>query len=148
MNEKKRGRPPKKNVERRRKKNVYGRGRYKLTTPEIQGYMTRWANDDGVRIQALTEQDDYDFVLKSEISNEVGDPDIEGNSDMGSQVRRIVGTKENGEPLYAYLLKIRKEFYEENQKEKQDEIDEVERQIKRGQFKQPIENKYGQIKFS
>lgn len=143
---KKRGRPPKANVERRRKRNVLGRGRYKLSTPEIPGYKTRWANDDGIRIQELTEMNDYDFVLSHEISNEVGDPNVGGgNQDLGARVSRVVGTKANGDPLYAYLLKIKKEFYEADQKEKQDRIDEVERQIKRGQFDQQIENKYGKV---
>jgi hypothetical protein len=36
-----------------------------------------------------------------------------------------------GKPLYAYLLKKRKEFYEQDQAEKESDLVEVESQLKR-----------------
>jgi hypothetical protein len=36
-----------------------------------------------------------------------------------------------GKPLYAYLLKKRKEFYEQDQAEKESDLLEVESQLKR-----------------
>ena len=40
---------------------------------------------------------------------------MERNSDVGNKVRAIVGTTEQNEPLYAYLMKIKKEWFEEDQ---------------------------------
>ena len=37
------------------------------------------------------------------------------NTDLGDKVRFLVGRTETGEPMYAYLLKIRQDWYEEDQ---------------------------------
>lgn len=61
-------------------------------------YSLRWVNDEGGRIQHLTQQDDYDVV--------------EGVDS------RIVGTTGDGKPLVARLLRKPKEFAEEDRKAK------------------------------
>lgn len=65
-------------------------------------YSLRWVNDEGGRIQHLTQQDDYDVV--------------EGVDS------RIVGTTGDGKPLVARLLRKPKEFAEEDRKAKLDAI--------------------------
>lgn len=61
-------------------------------------YSLRWVNDEGGRIQHLTQQDDYDVV--------------EGVDS------RIVGTTGDGKALVARLLRKPKEFAEEDRKAK------------------------------
>jgi len=70
----------------------------------IPGFRTRWFNDEhgsGVRIK-MALSSGWLLVKSDEIAlNEGLTP---SNSDLGSHVRKIVGTVGN-EPLYAYLMK-------------------------------------------
>jgi hypothetical protein len=55
----------------------------------------------------------------------------------------MVCTTENGEGLFAYLMKIRQEWYEEDQLELQKNIDRVEYAIKNGTFESdPSQQRY------
>ena len=105
-----RGRAQKEPVRKRNRNKIDGM-RQKLHAPEISGYQTRWVNDYTGRLQSLTEHDDYTFVSKSEISDPMG--------------RAEVG-------VYAYFMKKRKEFFLQDQAEKEKELLEVESQLKRG----------------
>jgi len=130
-----RGRAEKEPVRKRNRNKIDGM-RQKLHAPEISGYQTRWVNDYTGRIQSLTEHDDYSFVSKSEISDpmgraEVGDPNVTPELQVGDRVARIVGA-DGGSPVYAYLMKKRKEFFLQDQAEKEKELLEVETQLKRG----------------
>ena len=129
-----RGRPKKGPVRRRDKAKIDGT-RFKLYAPEINGFVTRWVNDLNNRVHMLTNFDDWDFVSSQEISAQdgraiVGDPSVTPELAPGDRVARIVGQVE-GKPLYAYLLKKRKEFYEQDQAEKESDLLEVESQLKR-----------------
>jgi len=129
-----RGRPKKGPVRRRDKAKIDGT-RFKLYAPEINGFVTRWVNDLNNRVHMLTNFDDWDFVSSQEISDQdgrviVGDPSVTPELAPGDRVARIVGQVE-GKPLYAYLLKKRKEFYEQDQAEKESDLLEVESQLKR-----------------
>ncbi len=126
------GRPRKE--PRRRRRNVGGY-RVKMSAPKIPGFETYWANDIKNRIHELTVEDDWDFVTKEEVTKDgrvdVGDPDISNVVAPGeSRVSIPVGTHE-GQPLYAYLLKKKKEYYDADKKEASKRIDEVEKQLHR-----------------
>jgi len=60
--------------------------------------------------------------------------DLSGNSDMGSRVSVVVGKNEDGSPLRAYLMKIRNEWFVEDQAVAQERVDAVDQQIKRGRL--------------
>ena len=78
--------------------------RRKLEVPmELPGYHMAIINDDAGRI-SQAQQGGYEFVSP----NEVG---IESND---SQVKYIVGKKEGGGTLFAYLMKIRQDWREED----------------------------------
>ena len=124
-----RGRPKKGPVRRRDKEKIDGT-RYKLYAPEISGFATRWVNDTNNRVHMLTNYDDWDFVSTQEISDQDGRANVTPELALGDHVARIVGQVE-GKPLYAYLLKKRKEFYEQDQAEKESDLLEVESQLKR-----------------
>lgn len=107
-----------------------GRARQKLSVQKIDGYVTRWINDQAGRVQTAI-SGGYEFVDSNEVGH-IGESNIDGNDDVGSRVRKSVGTGENNQPLYAYLMKIKKEFYDEDQMAKSKQINEVENAIRTG----------------
>ena len=94
-------------VGRRRRASVGGHA-LKLQAPTREGYVRRWVNDNGNRI-ANAQELAYDFVL---------DTSVAGTGE-GSRVSRLVGTKENGEPLRAYLMETPVEEYQAGSDEKE-----------------------------
>jgi hypothetical protein len=112
-----------------------GVARLKLAVPEIPGYKSRWMNDDAGRIQ-MALQGGYEFVTPEEAPT-FGDPDIDNvNRDLGARVSRV-GDKSTGKRMY--LMKIKKEFYEEDQKAKTAKVEEADRLIKRGKLDDDVE---------
>lgn len=87
---------------RRRKQADAGGFRLKLKADERKGFVRRWANDDGNRLNELQDDLAYDFVL----------------DDKGQKIARYVGKKANGEPLHAYLMETREEDYQAGMAEK------------------------------
>lgn len=116
-----------------------GRGRQKLSVPEISGFVLRWINDNGGRL-LQAEEGGYAFVTKAEIGH-VGESVEDGNTDIGNRVSKVVGKTESGSPMRAYLMKIKKEWYQEDQVEKQTQIDQVERAIREGSFEAKPDHK-------
>lgn len=109
----------------------------KLLVPETlkdPNYTYRWINDTaGGRIMDKTQADDWDLVTKSDISK---DGYTVNSFDTGDNVKRVVGSQD-GRPLYAYLCRKPKEYYEADKQAEQAKIDEVEQQILRGQNSDP-----------
>lgn len=96
--------------------------RPKLNADIRPGYVGRWINDDNNRIQDAL-KGGWDFVLR----------DSEAKSDdASSRIAKDVGSKTNGQRLIAYLMEIRKDWYDEDQAAKQTSIDATESLIKRG----------------
>lgn len=100
-----------------------GSHRQKLTTDQRPGFVRRWINDRGGRI-LQAQQGGWHFVAKNGAKAQT--------SDAGEGISQIVGTKEGGEPLRAYLMEIREDWYKEDQAAKQKRTDEIESQIRRG----------------
>lgn len=96
---------------------------------QLEGYVPRWINDDGDRINRAI-AGGYSPVLKSGIT--VGEGD-NSDTDMSSWVSMSAGTKENGAPMKAFLMKIPRHFYEEDQAAKQRQVDKVDEAINGGQ---------------
>jgi len=107
----------------------------KLSVPEIAGHHCHWINDYAGRI-LQAQQGGYEFVNESEAminSFSLGTAsDLSGNTDMGSRVSIVVGKNEDGTALRAYLMKIRNEWFVEDQAVAQERVDAVDQQIKRG----------------
>jgi hypothetical protein len=107
----------------RRKRASHGLARLRLSVPkEIPGYYCRWVNDDGVEVEWRL-QNDYEFVAPTEVG--LDDPE-------NTRVRRLVGTKENGDALYAYLMKIRQEWRDSDVEEEGELQRRFEQQVKSG----------------
>ena len=71
----------------------------------------------------ITKQDDYDFVQADEIPD--FSPDDETDSEPGGRLRIIAGEKKNGQPLYQYLVKKRRDFWEEDNRRAMEFRDDV-----------------------
>lgn len=117
----------------RRKRVPLGSPRRKLEVPKKEGKVRRWVNDKGSRL-LMAQEGGYNFV-EDDITP--GDPDVKNqNRDLGSKVCAAVGTKDDGSPMYAYLMEIDEETYMQDQEEKQEELNIVENALRRGQDQQ------------
>ena len=106
----------------------------KLLTP---GYHPYWFNDQAGRVsQAL--EGGWEFVKTSEISGFAG-RNVEGSED---RIKQLVGTDESGQPLFAYLMKIRQDWYDEDQAALQERNDSIDSAIRRGKNAENSEGFY------
>lgn len=93
----------------------------KLETPEIPGYHLHWFNGTADRLQRAVDGG-YEFVDGQELKlNNVslgGDSALSGNTDMGSRVSVVSGQEvgRDGQPIRMILMKIKQEWYEEDQR--------------------------------
>lgn len=122
----------------RRRRGVFSGQRLKLEVlGKQEGFHYAWLNDDNNRI-TLAQQGGWDFVQSDEV--ELGFNNVTPrNSDEGTRIKTLVGTAVNGEPLYAYLMKIKQEWYNEDKAGNDAYLDQIEAQIKGGN----IEGKVG-----
>ena len=94
-------------------------------------FVYRWVNDDGRGRIDRALAGGYEFA-PSEFGQKVGTGTADGNSDVGSKVSRIVGTQENGAGMRAYLMRIPRDLYTQDQRAKQSQVDEIDKAIRRG----------------
>lgn len=113
---------------------------------EFKGYRTRWFNDQDDRLQRALDAG-YEFVPKKEVG-QVGDKDISnGNTDMNSKVSRVVGRTRAEAPIRAFLMRIREEFYNEDQAKKEETNRMVDDAIRAGKAGgAAVGNQYGEVK--
>ena len=106
-----------------------GAPRLKLKVPERSDTVQRWINDNDNRLEDAQEGG-YRFVGRI---TDVGILDVEpGNTDTGSRTSKVVGKKENGEPLRAYLMEVDRADYDEDQALKEAKLRETESAIRVG----------------
>lgn len=127
-----RGRPPNAERatielgERRRKRGSASASGLKLTVDmdklDTKNFTHRWANDVPGRLRNLTELDDYEFV------------EIPGQSSAneGNKVAHHAGLGANNSSMRSYLVRKPKQWYDDDQREKQKPLDDIDHQIKRG----------------
>jgi hypothetical protein len=114
-----------------RKRNAFNATQAKLTVNyDIPGYHLHIFNDEPGRIQTAIDGG-YEFVTPAEVGG-VKDSVTSGNTDLGDKVRFLVGSSEKGDGLYAYLMKIKQEWYDEDQAEIQKRNDLVDDAIRSG----------------
>ena len=105
-----------------------------------QGYHLHILNDTAGRIQAALDNG-YEFVLSHEVDG-IGSNVTSRNTDTGDKIRFLVGTLENGGPMYAYLMKIKQEWYDEDQRELQSKNDMIDNSIRGGKVNIPNTNEF------
>ncbi|HEX6826403.1 MAG TPA: hypothetical protein VF077_08820 [Nitrospiraceae bacterium] len=94
----------------------------RLAVPEIPGYKLYWFRGDAARIQQAVNAG-YEFVKRDEVKlnnrDLIGSAVVEdGNTDLGDQVSAIAGPELDGagQPRRLVLMKIREDWWEEDQK--------------------------------
>ena len=114
----------------RKRNNFNGtEGKLKLGNT-INGYHMHIFNDTPGRIQTAIDGG-YEFVTPEEVGG-VKENVVSRNTDLGEKVRFLVGKADDGGPMYAYVLKIKEEWYQEDQKTMQIKNDAVDSAIKSG----------------
>lgn len=113
----------------------------KLAVPEIPGYKCCWFRGTSQRIQQARRAG-YEFVSSDEVQlNEVGYAnsfDDDGNTDLGTRVSVSAGDSgSEKEGIRLYLMKIRKELWDEDRQLMEDQQAAVAAQL-RGD-KAPVE---------
>ena len=88
--------------------------------------IARWVNDVDNRILKF-QQGGQEFVTDEGVT--VGQPTVESSKAVGKVVSKIVGTKKTNEPLYAYLMVIDRDWYNQDQQAKQNDVDAQEQAI-------------------
>lgn len=107
-----------------RKRVPFGTPRSKLVVPvKPEGYHLRWVNDDVGRIYAA-QNGYYEFCSPEEVGME---------STEDGKVKVLVGKTPQGTPMFAYLMKIKIEYYEEDKQAINAQQDAFEAAIRRGQ---------------
>lgn len=118
----------------RRKRGVFNGTKGKLSVDtNLPGYHLHIMNDDKTRIQDALDNG-YVFVKPEEVEG-LSDNVVAKNGDLGdSRIRFLVGSRDKGEPMYGYLMKIRQEWYEEDQAELQAKNDKIDTAIRTGKI--------------
>ena len=109
----------------------------------IPGYHLHIFNDEAGRIeQALATG--YEFVEPHEVDLETSRRVTETNGAVDNKIRHVVGKTEGNNAQYAYLMKIKQEYFDEDQKAAQDEISAKENYMLRngGSNADSIQNTY------
>jgi hypothetical protein len=79
---------------------------------DLENFVYRWVNDEDGRMRMATHMDDYDHVSASEIKQ------FDANStdsESSERIRMLTGRDKNGNPIYSYLLKKPRAYFEEDQ---------------------------------
>lgn len=121
---------------RRKERIPFGVPQSRLSVPlQIPGYHLHFINDSPGRLQQA-QLGGYTFVAPSEV----------GLGGTETQYRVLAGRNEDGSAMYAYLMKIEQEFYEEDQKLHQKTVDQFDDAIRRGKIEdRGNENRYGKM---
>jgi hypothetical protein len=99
-----------------------------------RGEVLRWINDEPGRLEAATVEDSYRFVTKNEFPDiyKIGQGDLTEREGIDSRISRVVGTRDSGVPVTAYLMAKPKADYDADQMEKAALIDQKEDAMRRG----------------
>ncbi len=109
----------------------------RLEAPEMPGFHLHWFLGTAERLQRAIDGG-YEFVDEREIKiNNVslgGDSAVSGNTDLGSRVSVVSGQEigKDGQPTRLVLMKIRLEWYEEDQKLVDDRNEQIAAALRGG----------------
>jgi hypothetical protein len=115
----------------RKRRNVFNGTQTKISVNQtIPGYHLHCFTDVGNRIQEALESG-YEFVTPDEIGG-VGDNVVSKNSDLGDRVRYLVNPRADGSEQFGYLMKVRSEWFEEDQKALAEKNNMIDAAIRKG----------------
>lgn len=117
-----------------------GSFRQKLVVPEYlkeNGYVYRIVRGDSSRLQNA-QDGGYEYVYDKDTET---DEHFGSKTSIGSKVSYNVGKFEDGSTRTDYLMKIKKEFYDEDQLEKKKVVDEIDKAIHGGSINEQADDK-------
>ena len=134
----------------RKKRNVFNGTEAKISVQtQIEGYHLHVFTDTGGRIQMALDSG-YEFVKPDEVGG-VSENVVSRNGDLGERIRYLVNPRADGSQQYGYLMKIRQEWYEEDQAELQAKNNLIDAAIRKGKTTPNTEGFYmptGGVKMS
>lgn len=117
----------------RKKRNVFNGTEAKISVQtQIPGYHLHVFTDAGARIQQALDTG-YEFVRPDEVGG-VSENVVSRNGDLGDRVRFLVNPRAEGTEQYGYLMKIRQEWYEEDQAELQAKNNLIDAAVRKGKI--------------
>ena len=115
----------------RKRRNVFNGTEAKLgVRSQIPGYHLHIFTDVGSRVQEAIDSG-YEFVTPTEIGG-VSENVVSRNGDLGERIRYLVNPRAEGTEQFGYLMKIRQEWYEEDQAEFQVKNNRIDAAIRNG----------------
>ena len=121
------------NGQTRKRRNVFNGTEAKLSVKkQIEGYHMHVFTDSGSRIQEALDSG-YEFVTPAEVGG-VSENVVSRNGDLGERIRYLVNPRAEGSEQYGYLMKIRQEWYEEDQAAIQQKNNMIDASIRKGQI--------------
>jgi hypothetical protein len=118
----------------RRRRNTFNGTDLKLNVRnQIPGYHLHVFTDTGSRIQEALDGG-WEFVKPDEVGG-VSENVVSRNGDLGERIRYLVNPRSGeGSDKYGYLMKIRQEWYEEDQAELQKKNQRIDAAIRGGKI--------------
>jgi hypothetical protein len=117
----------------RKRRNTFNGTEAKLSVrQQIPGYHLHVFTDTGSRIQEAMDSG-YEFVSPAEVGG-VSENVVSRNGDLGERIRYLVNPRAQGTEQYGYLMKIRQEWYEEDQAELQAKNNRIDNAIRKGKI--------------
>lgn len=106
-------------------------------TPD--GYIDYWVNDDDGRVGETFKRAGYEHVVKAKMGSSSVD---------GSHAQDGVVSKDMGKGVTAYLMRQRKDWYDEDQAEKQKIVDSTEDSMRKKKVnaQDSTDGNYGEVK--
>lgn len=134
----------------RKRRSVFNGTEAKIgVNTQIEGYHLHVFTDVGARIQQAMDSG-YEFVRPEEVGG-VSENVVSRNGDLGERIRFLVNPRAEGSEQYGYLMKIRQEWYEEDQAELQAKNNLIDAAIRKGKTTPNTEGFYmptGGVKMS
>jgi len=115
----------------RKRRSAFNGTEAKLSVMEtIPGYHLHIFTDAGSRVKQAQDSG-YEFVTPTEVGG-VSENVVSRNGDLGDRIRYLVNPHAEGTEQYGYLMKIRQEWYEEDQAEIQAKNNRIDAAIRKG----------------
>ena len=117
----------------RKRRNVFNGTEAKLgVRSQIPGYHLHIFTDAGSRVQEAIDSG-YEFVTPTEIGG-VSENVVSRNGDLGERIRYLVNPRAEGTEQFGYLMKVRQEWFEEDQAELQAKNNRIDSAIRKGKM--------------
>jgi hypothetical protein len=117
----------------RKRRNVFNGTQAKLSVhQQISGYHLHIFTDSSVRVQEALDSG-YEFVTPAEVGG-VSENVVSRNGDLGERIRYLVNPRAEGTEQFGYLMKIRDEWYLQDQADLQAKNSRIDAAIRKGKI--------------